>query len=64
MPGTWTLFVHGKRSRSWGFFDTPKDIDALLFHQPVLSREEAAKLEDWHDHALTRDEVYAQREAA
>lgn len=60
-PNTWTLFIHGPRVRSWGFYeqvahrDTNVDatgkMDFMVFHQPY----DVQKTSQWWLTAGTRE---------
>ena len=43
-PGTWTLFFHGKRIKSWGFLkkiEADADSTGVLYYQPYDTKQNA-----------------------
>ena len=40
---TWTLFAHGPRVKSWGFYSRHSDVRSVLYHQPY----DTAAVKDW-----------------
>lgn len=51
-PETWTLFMHGPRVKSWGFYERFQDLRSVLYHQPFDAKETIG----WHLRApLGRD---------
>lgn len=41
-PETWTLFVHGARFKSWGFYERLEGIRTIVYHQPLDAASSAA----------------------
>jgi len=50
LPGTWTLFVHGRRCKGWGFL-RPTDRDLVLYYQPL----EVESSQGWETRARCRE---------
>lgn len=46
-PETWTLFIHGKRVKGWGFLSRPSDGNGTLYQQPY----DMEVTRNWHQHA-------------
>lgn len=49
-PDTWTLFIHGRRVKGWGFLSRPR-LSGVVYHQPFP----ASDPQWWHDAPLGRD---------
>lgn len=76
-PGTWTLFIHTRKKKAWGFYEfaqsptwrTPANDNIIgadsgvVYHQPFPSTDP-----DWHLQAPRgadlKREIYARRDAA
>lgn len=47
-PGTWTLFIHGPRTKGWGFLKRSRvetgAVDGVLYYQPF----DVSGTRDWH----------------